>query len=522
MGQDAKMQLAKCPRLDGEVNVLPGFPSVQTYKDVVLEQWALYDVSRQLIPGSGFHRGIPEYAIIGGASATKYVAARVWNRLPPGDYFWLGPFHMHFGHFLVSTLARAWAFRDHVRPNTKIVYVGGSTPNDLFKIEFIRECLTALGVTAEQMLQVAGPAYFPQITVPAPSFVENHSVFQSHLATLREIAGPEDEPESGGSETPVYISKQNLASGVRSIINEDELTLALRNFGFEIAFPETLPFRQQLHFWRQHRNVIGFASSAFHVAAFFRNKQLCTISHDAYASTNQVLLDAASGNRNLYLCILDGLVSRGPSQHFSDTVEINDPASLAFSISQLAERLYESRIVHPQRLSPEPRTLSQSVFVDEPFGTNLARDGKATQSSTYEIDEGHNRTADGALSGRLTGFYQCATALEYRPWWQVELPQISTLFEVRVFNRCENKIAQARLNNVVIQLSMDGATWITAGTRAEPGMAGGYDGVPYRWLAPPGVAARHVRLQLPGTSYLNLDQVEIFGERFERLQVVSS
>ena len=511
------MQLAKCPRLNGEVNVLPGLPSIQTYKDVVLEDWALYDVSRQLIPASGFHRGIPEYAILGGAPVTKYVAARVRNRLPPGDYFWLGPFHLHFGHFLISTLARAWAFRDHVEADTKIVYVGGSTPSDLFRIEFIRECMTALGITVEQMLQVTGPACFPQITVPASSYVENHSIFQSHITTLREIVGPETRTEFAGSEIPVYISKQNLASGVRSIINENELALSLRQLGFEIAFPETLPFRQQLAFWRQHRNVIGFASSAFHVAAFFRHKQLCTISHDEHASTNQVLLDAASDNQNLHLCLVDGLLSRGPSQHFSDTVEIKDPIKLAFSIAQLAESLYQKRTVCPQRLAPEPRTLSQSAFVDEPFGTNLARGGTATQSSTYEIDEGHNRTADGALSGHLTGYYQCATALEDRPWWQVELPQTSALFEVRLFNRCDNPVAQARLNNVVIQLSVDGTTWITADVRKESDMVGGYHGVPYRWLAPPGVVARHVRLQLAGTSYLHVDQVEIFGEPFERM-----
>lgn len=509
------MELAKCPRLYGEVNVVPSLPPAQTYREVVLDEWALYDVSRHLIPASAFYRGVPTYAILGGAPITNYVAARLRNRLPPGDYFWLGPFHLHFGHFLISTLARAWAFRDQVRADTRIVYVGGGAPNELFEIGFIRDCFTALGIRAEQMLQVAGPACFPQITVPAMSFIENHSISHSHIAMLREVAKSEAQTQFDVSETPVYVSKQNVSSGVRSILNEDELTSCLRQLGFEVASPETLPFRRQLAFWRQHRNVVGFASSAFHVSALFQNKQLCTISHDAYASTNQMLLDAASGNQNIHLCVVGGLVSRGPNQYFSDTVEIRDPAELAFNIAEIARSFYQERSVVPQKIGPEPRTLSQSAFVDEPFGCNIAQGCKATQSSVYKFDEGHNRTADGPLSGRLTGCYQCSTALENQPWWQVELAAVSTLFEVRVYNRCDNPVAQARLNNVAIQLSMDSATWTTVAERTEPHMVGGLYGVPYRWLAPPGVAARYVRLLLPGTTHLHVDQVEIFGERVD-------
>jgi capsular polysaccharide biosynthesis protein len=509
------MKLVKCPRLYGEVNLIPGVPSIHTYVEVVLEQWALYDASRHLIPASGFHRGIPQFAHIGGAATTNYVAARMPNRLPPGEYFWLGPLHVHFGHFIVSTLARAWAFRDHIQAETKIVYVGGLAPADLFEVEFIRDCLTTLGISVEQMLQVAGPCCFPQITVPAMSFIENHSIFQGHVEMLQAIAGHSYEVEEGSSANPVYVSKQNVVSGVRTIINEDELVVFLRERGFTVASPEILPFRQQLAFWRQHKNIVGFASSAFHISAFFQNKQLCTISHDAYASSNQALLDTASQNANLYLCIVDGLVSRGPSQHFSDTVEIKDPGELASSIARVADSFYQKRGVTPQRVLSEPRTVCTSAFVDEPFGRNIAQSGMATQSSVYEFDEGHNRTAAGPLSGRLTGYYQCATAFQERPWWQVELTKVSTLFEVRVYNRCDNSTAQARLNGLIIQLSVDGVTWTTVAERTAPEMVGGYQGLPFRWLAPPGVEARYVRLLLPGMTHLHVDQVEIFGESLE-------
>jgi len=78
-----------------------------------------------------------------------------------------------------------------------------------------------------------------------------------------------------------------------------------------------------------------------------------------------------------------------------------------------------------------------------------------------------------------------------------------------------SKFSRPPLNNVAIQLSMDSATWTTVAERTEPHMVGGLYGVPYRWLAPPGVAARYVRLLLPGTTHLHVDQVEIFGERVD-------
>ena len=510
------MIFAKCPRLYGEANLLPGTPSIETHTDVVLDQWTLYDRSRRMIPASSFHQGIPTYAARGGPPITEFAPSRVRHRLPDGDYLWLGPFHPHFGHFLLSMLARAWAVRGHLGPAARIVYVGGPDPEGLFKIEFVRECLTALGIAQEQVLQVNGPAWFPRITVPAMSFVENHSIFSTHMDTLRQIAGPADRHGTNLIDAPVYISKEKVASGVRSIINEPELTSALLKRGVEVACPETLPFQQQLEFWRNRQTVIGFASSALHMSALFQHKRLCTISHDGFAYSNQVLLDLASGNQNIHVCAIGSLVSRGASAAFSDTIEIQDVERFADGVAELAQRCRVQRAVSPQRLAAEPRTLSQTAFVDEPFGTNLARTGTATQSSTYQIDEGHNRTAEGALSGRLTGSYQCATRCESEPWWQVELPGPCSLYEVRVFNRCDNPVAQARLTNLSVLLSQDGLDWTLAATRTGTDLVGGYHGQPYRWLAPPGTTARFVRLKVPGMTYFHVDQVEVFGEHVEQ------
>ena len=190
---------------------------------------------------------------------------------------------------------------------------------------------------------------------------------------------------------------------------------------------------------------------------------------------------------------------------------------MASDIARLAECYGRTRTIRPQRVMSEPRTLWQTTAINEPFGTNLARHGRATQSSIYSLDEGSHCSADGAISGRLTGGYQCHTELENRPWWQVELPELSAIYEVRVFNRGDSMVAQTRLNHLRVLLSVDGIIWQIVAKRDETQPIGGLYGEPYRWLAPLRTTARFVRLQLPDMTYLHLDQVEVFGEPAEAI-----
>jgi hypothetical protein len=508
------MIFAKCPRLYGEANVLKGALAVETYRDVILDQWALYDRSRRIIDDSGYFRGVPHYSSILGNPVTNYDPLRVSDCMPDQDFFWLGPFHLHFGHFLVCTLARAWAIAVHAQPGTPIVYVGGVSPKRLFAIEFIRECMESFGITENRLIHASGPVRFPRITVAAPAFTENHSVHPVYFKTLRLIADRLGVSSTTGSERdlPVYISKEKVSSGVRTIVNESDMTRILQDHGIEVAFPETLSFRDQLRFWAHQRIMFGFASSAFHMSAFFGNRRLCTISQDASVGSNQVLLDLIARNESLYLYPPDGFKRLGKTEHFGDSIAIKDPARMAKDIVRVAEGYGQSRTIQPQRLAPEPRTLCQTASIDDPFGTNVTQLGVATQSSTYHIDEGWSRTASGAISGQLTGYYQSHTEIELQPWWQVELPEVIALYEVRVFNRCDNPAAQSRLDRLRILLSLDGTVWETVVEREAEGSIGGLRGEPYRWLAPSRTTTRFVRLQIPSTTYLHLDQVEIFGE----------
>jgi hypothetical protein len=399
------------------------------------------------------------------------------------------------------------------------VYTGGSAPQVLFEIDFVRDCWQALGIAQNQLVQFDGPIKIPRITIAEPSFEENHSAFEIHHQTMRSIAERLiDLGRVRPQEGPVYISKEKLKTGVRTIANEAELTGHLQSYGFYIISPEVLRFKDQLSFWasRDPRDpIFGFSSSAFHSSVFIGKKRLCTISHDERAWSNQVLIDLISGNETLHIYPIEGLVGAGPTSEFSDSVVIKDPRGMASDLARLVDAYARKRTTKPQSIGRNAASLCQVGYVNEPFGENIARQGSAGQSSNYSRNEGGKTTvaANGALSGHLTGVYQSCTDIEPEPWWQVDLGQVHLVYEVRLFNRCD--VAMERLTHVRILLSTDGAEWRMVSERKEDRPFGGLRGDPHRWLAPPNTKTRFVRIQIPETDFLSLDQVEIFGERFD-------
>lgn len=511
------MTLHHCGSVSGDVIFLPGDPHVRIYENALLEHWSLYDSSRRMIENSGYFRGVPDLASVGGPNLAEHQPLRVSDVLPDDDYFWFGPCHQHFGHFLIG-LGRLWALDHKSAQRYKILYTGALSAEQIFEVNFMREMFHALGIGVERLMRVAGPVRIPRVTVPATSFVENNSIYTAYIKLLHRIGhrlGVSSELSDNVTGS-VYISKENVQHGVRTIVNEAELTNLLRQRNIEVACPEVLSFKDQLKFWAKYRNYIGFSGSSFHMAGFFAGKNLCTISHDRFASSNQALIDGASGNNHLYLHGGSNTVSLGPTEHFSDALAIVDPERMAEDIAVVFSGFEAPSPRRGQRFSPEPRSADTRAVIDEPFGFNLARSGVASQSSLYETDERYSRAADGVINGKLTGHYQCHTRSEPSPWWQVDLNNFCFIYEVRIFNRCDQVAVQQRLLGFCILVSDDGSSWSVVYEHDGASPIGGFVGSSFRWLPDVDLVTQFVRIQLQTSTYLHLDQVEIFGVPVEQ------
>jgi hypothetical protein len=115
--------------------------------------------------------------------------------------------------------------------------------------------------------------------------------------------------------------------------------------------------------------------------------------------------------------------------------------------------------------------------------------------------------AAGACDGvkdEATGFH---TDRQENPWWQVDLGSPERLARIVVYNATE---CPERARNLRLLLSEDGKTWQEAYRHDGQVFGGAKDGKPLV-VQLKGGRARFVRAALPGTEYLHLDEVEVYG-----------
>ena len=116
--------------------------------------------------------------------------------------------------------------------------------------------------------------------------------------------------------------------------------------------------------------------------------------------------------------------------------------------------------------------------------------------------------AAGACDGVKNGKWGFHTGLTESPWWQVDLGERRAIARVVIWNRCDG--ASERASRLMLRVSEDGEAWQRVYAHDGATFYGQSDGKPLT-VALSGEEARFVRIQLPGTSFFHLDEVEIFG-----------
>ena len=115
--------------------------------------------------------------------------------------------------------------------------------------------------------------------------------------------------------------------------------------------------------------------------------------------------------------------------------------------------------------------------------------------------------AAGGCDGITNGEWGFHTGETTEPWWQVDLGQVVDLERIVVWNRPQAPERAARLR---IRISDEGREWRTAYEHDGSVFVGFSDRKPLR-VALDGARARFVRVQLPGKTFLHLEEVEVFG-----------
>lgn len=160
------------------------------------------------------------------------------------------------------------------------------------------------------------------------------------------------------------------------------------------------------------------------------------------------------------------------------------------------------------------RGARRATLLAAPAWANIGLGRPARQSSVSPWSRGGDPAEDaaGLVNGRISGGFQCHTANEERPWWELDLGAPARLHEIRVFNRCDDRGLAERVRACALSASADGSHWLTLHHQSDGPVFGGADGSPLVVRTPGPVAARFVRFTLLAPANLHLDQVEVYGE----------
>jgi hypothetical protein len=150
------------------------------------------------------------------------------------------------------------------------------------------------------------------------------------------------------------------------------------------------------------------------------------------------------------------------------------------------------------QLQLEAEWLAEARLHTEPASTN-----------TLETADDARGGCDGVTNGGW-GFH---TSVESNPWWQVDLGEVHGIAQVRIWNRSDDTEAARRAARFEIHLSNDSTSW-TRVYQHDGSLFYGYRMPDRGSLNIPleNAKARFVRIQLPGTTCLHLDEVEVISK----------
>ena len=185
------------------------------------------------------------------------------------EILYLGPLFNHFGRVLLESLARIW-YLPEVDRATKVIFdYPNAAPSALGA--WVQQVLTIFGLEPARILVLDQTTRLDRVIVPEPLSEQLHVAHQGMIRPFREVAA-----RLAGdvlpSEQPVYLSRRLLSSRQRPIIGERELEEVLRDNGFLIVYPETLPFAEQVRLVNRHRHIFSGVGSAAHSILFAQHQ----------------------------------------------------------------------------------------------------------------------------------------------------------------------------------------------------------------------------------------------------------
>ncbi|MEL7257856.1 MAG: glycosyltransferase 61 family protein, partial [Pseudomonadota bacterium] len=184
-----------------------------------------------------------------------------------GRHLYGGVMRDHFGHFLLESLGRLWAF-DHIDDPVDGV---------LFSPRRSRERLASFNPKYESIfdalageaapLVISEPVVVEELLLPSPGFghqawITGTAQFRVAVRTRLGVVFPEEGVKD------IYLSRTRLQGSEKAVDKEHRIERLMAGAGYEIFHPQEHDVATQIARYRAARRIVGPDGSALHLAAF--------------------------------------------------------------------------------------------------------------------------------------------------------------------------------------------------------------------------------------------------------------
>jgi hypothetical protein len=335
------MQLHVAVGMHGNYSVLDDDPDILRLHNIIYspfggrpeEPWGIYDHGQKAVMPCLFWQGGPNRNVSAQQVLTPLQFPMVEKDRSEQTYIYVGLFHEHYGHFLLSTFCRYWATHLFQDANHKLLFHSDHDIAYWFAKPHIAILFAGLGLSPDRFVRFEHSVALTEIIIPCPSFEETgfaHRAFvRSCNALGAKLAAPYLDPNL--AERPIYLSKTRLERGVARIINEDEFVEVLDRNGITIIYPEALDLAQQIALFYNHNVVAGQTGSAFHTSVFAPGRAILGLGFSATNFSSYYMIDDLNGTNARYTYPMYGTEHLPGDGKFYNYFRLTDPKRAAES-----------------------------------------------------------------------------------------------------------------------------------------------------------------------------------------------
>ena len=210
-----------------------------------------------------------------------------------------GFLYNHFGHFLVESLGRLWAYK-YVKELDPYIcfYVPWGVPDYLDKNNYVNQTLTGFKIPLKKLIFFNDLIQLKKVIIPHQKYDYCRNPDYIFSEFIKNFSFDESVPEGFENADKIYVSRANLpfASSNNCIhgraIGEITFEQYLLSNGYQIFYPELYSLFQQLTVYNNAKKIIFSSGSALHTCILIPNFQADVAIISRYSNPEENLLFA--------------------------------------------------------------------------------------------------------------------------------------------------------------------------------------------------------------------------------------